>query len=145
MTGGGRAADGQGATASALRRGGLPMPGSRLVASELGDDAVRKLAAGERFPAVLKPLHGTDSRTTVRVDDAEGMLSALRSLFHGVRPDMVLEEYLPDADPCLGEGFANYLSVESVVSAGSVDHFAVTGASHWHRLSGRRDSSFLPT
>ena len=111
----------------ALRRGGLPMPGSALVASELGDDAVRKLAAGERFPAVLKPLHGTDSRTTVRVDDAEGMLSALRSLFHGVRPDMVLEEYLPDADPCLGEGFANYLSVESVVSAGSVDHFAVTG------------------
>ena len=42
-------------------------------------------------------------------------------------PDMVLEEYIADTAPCLGEGFANYLSVESVVSAGVVEHFAVTG------------------
>jgi biotin carboxylase len=80
-----------------------------------------------RYPAVLKPVHGTDSRTTLRVDDADELLAAFRALFGDSRPDMVIEEYLADGDPCLGEGFANYLSVESLVVAGRVEHFAVTG------------------
>ncbi len=111
----------------ALRRGGLPVPGSTILEGGLADDEVRSRAGDVRFPAILKPLHGTDSRTTVRVDDAEEVLSALRSLFSAARPDMVVEEYLADTAPCLGEGFANYLSVESVVSAGCIEHFAVTG------------------
>ena len=111
----------------ALRQAGLPMPGSTLVQSWLGDDAAEELVRRVRFPAVLKPRHGTDSRTTVRVDDADQVLSTLRSLFNGNRPDVVIEEYIDDSAPCLGEGFANYLSVESVVSAGFIEHFAVTG------------------
>ncbi len=111
----------------ALRRGGLPMPDSTILQSQLADDAVANLARRVRFPAVLKPRRGTDSRTTVRVRDADEVLCALRSLFDGDAPDMVLEEYIADTVPCLGEGFANYLSVESAVSAGVVEHFAVTG------------------
>ena len=54
----------------------------------------------------------------MRVRDADEVVCALRSLFNGDHPDMVLEEYIADTAPCLGEGFANYLSVETVVSAG---------------------------
>jgi biotin carboxylase len=111
----------------ALRRAGLPTPDTAAVGSALGVDALKKLAADVRYPAVLKPVHGTDSRTTVRVDDAEDLLLAFRRLFKGSRPDMMIEEYLADRGPCLGQDFANYLSVESVVSAGRAEHFAVTG------------------
>jgi biotin carboxylase len=110
-----------------LRRGGLPVPGSTVLQSGLVDDEARAVAGGVRFPAVLKPLHGTDSRTTARVDDVDEVVSVLRTLFSAARPDMVIEEYLADTAPCLGEEFANYLSVESVVSTGRLEHFAVTG------------------
>jgi biotin carboxylase len=111
----------------ALRRGGLPVPGSTVLQSGLVDDEVMAVAGGIRFPAVLKPLHGTDSRATARVDVADEVVSVLRTLFSAGRPDMVIEEYLADTVPCLGEDFANYLSVKSVVSAGRVEHFAATG------------------
>jgi len=111
----------------ALRRGGLPVPGSMLLQSGLLDGDVRAVADGIRFPAVLKPRHGTDSRTTARVDDADDVRGVLGTLFSADRPDMVIEEYLADTAPCFGEGFANYLSVESVVSPGRLEHFAVTG------------------
>lgn len=90
----------------------------------------RRREGGRRtvsFPAALKPIYGTDTRTTMRVEAADELLDALRSLFGANRPDMLIEEYLPDTAPCLGEGFANYLSVESVVSDGNIEHFAVTG------------------
>ena len=78
-------------------------------------------------PRCSSRVDGTDSRTTVRVRDVDEVLRALGSLFDGDPPDMVLEEYIADTVPCLGEGFANYVSVESIVSAGVVEHFAVTG------------------
>ena len=40
---------------------------------------------------------------------------------------MVLEEYLRDGSRGAGEGFAGYVSVESIVSAGRVSHLAITG------------------
>jgi biotin carboxylase len=110
----------------ALRRAGLPAPETAVIRNRLDDVAVKELAVKAQFPAVLKPIHGTDSRMTVRVDDAEELMVAIRSFGDG-RPDMVLEAYLADRPPCLGEGFANYLSVESVVSGGDIQHFAVTG------------------
>ena len=111
----------------ALSDAGLPMPGSTVVQTSLTDEAVAALTRRVHFPAVLKPRYGTDSRTTVRVRGSDEVVCALRSLFTGDRPEMVLEEYIADTAPCLGEGFANYLSVETVVSAGVIEHFAVTG------------------
>jgi biotin carboxylase len=111
----------------ALRRAGLTVPKTTFIGSDVGTGDLTSMAAEIRYPAVLKPVRGTDSRTTVRVDDAEQCLAALTSMFGTTRPDMVIEEYLADTDPCLGRDFANYLSVESAVSAGSIDHFAVTG------------------
>jgi biotin carboxylase len=111
----------------ALRRAGLRVPATTAIGSELDEGDLKEIAKGVQFPAVLKPVYGTDSRTTVRVDDPDELLGAFRSLFSGHRPDMVLEEYLADSAPCLGQDFANYLSVESAVHNGGVEHFAVTG------------------
>jgi biotin carboxylase len=111
----------------ALRRGGLPVPGSTVLAAGLDGDALHRVVADMRFPAVLKPVRGNDSRTTVLVEDATDVANSLASLFRGHHPDMALEEYLADTAPCLGESFANYLSVESVVRAGVIEHFAITG------------------
>jgi biotin carboxylase len=110
-----------------LRRAGLSTPRTTEVGADVGRDDLRRTAADVQYPAVLKPVLGTDNRTTVRVDDAEQLFSALTSMFGQARPDMVVEDYLADTDPCLGEGFANYLSVESAVCSGRIDHFAVTG------------------
>jgi biotin carboxylase len=111
----------------ALEDAGLPMPGRTAIGSHLDDDALKQIAQMVRYPAVLKPVRGTDSRTTVRVNDLEELLHALHTVFDSARPDVVIEEYLADTAPCLGEDFANYLSVESVVSKGSIEHFAITG------------------
>jgi biotin carboxylase len=110
-----------------LRSAGLPVPKATAVASGLDDDALEVLAKGLRFPVVLKPVHGSGGRTCTRIDDPGDLLSSFRSLFRGSRPDMIIEEYLADGGPRLGEGFANYLSVESVVADGRIEHFAITG------------------
>ena len=61
----------------ALRRAGLPVPATTALGSELDDGDLKEIAKGVRFPAVLKPVYGTDSRTTVRVDDPDELLGAL--------------------------------------------------------------------
>jgi hypothetical protein len=40
---------------------------------------------------------------------------------------MILEEYLRDVSPSASSAFAHYVSVESVVSKGTMSHIAVTG------------------
>ena len=42
-------------------------------------------------------------------------------------PELVLEEYLQDRPEAAGHHFADYVSVESVVSDGRVSHLAITG------------------
>jgi biotin carboxylase len=112
---------------AAFRRAGLPVPGTTLVGTELNEAAIKELAKTAHYPAVLKPVHGMDSQTTICVDDADALIGALRTMFGGTRPDMVLEEYLADRAPCAGEDFANYLSVESMVSRRGIEHIAITG------------------
>ncbi len=112
---------------AAFRRAGLPVPRTISVGRDLDEAAVKETVKGIRYPAVLKPVRGMDSQTTVRVEDADELVGALRSMFRDTRPDMVLEEYLADCPPCLGEDFANYLSVETLVSRRGVEHFATTG------------------
>ncbi|MEO3803171.1 hypothetical protein [Nonomuraea sp. B1E8] len=85
-------------------------------------------AAGELvgFPAVLKPRHGAASVDTCRVESAgEGMAVARRFAVGPDRP-FVLEELLLDgpARPPLGD----YVSVESVVQAGEISTFGITGS-----------------
>jgi biotin carboxylase len=106
----------------ALRDAGVPSPGFWDV-PEPGDVAGwERLAAEAVFPAVVKPRHNSEgSRDTMRV----ACLGEVRALAGG--PSLLLEEYLGDRDEGIVAPFADYVSVESVVSAGRVQHVAVTG------------------
>ena len=115
----------------ALQQAGLPVPGFWRVPAE-GDEAQwSALAQVASFPAVLKPSHGEGSRDTVRVDSLQE-LRALVAQTHDAAsgatpPELVLEQYLQDRPGSAGHHFADYVSVESVVSAGQISHLAITG------------------
>ncbi|MDA8315416.1 MAG: hypothetical protein M0010_09630 [Actinomycetota bacterium] len=113
---------------AALRSGGVESPGCWIVPSAENPRAVAALASRLDYPVVLKPRNGADSRLTFRVDDESQLLGILAT------PEvatcglaMVIEEYLQDGPALLDGRVANYLSVESVVSAGVIRHLATTG------------------
>jgi biotin carboxylase len=115
---------------TALREGGLPVPGYWQVPEGEEEQAWDALAREASFPAVLKPRRGEGSRDTLRVDSLQELRAAAAA-----GPDaagsapaaLVLEEYLRDRPEAAGGDFADYVSVESVVSAGRISHLAITG------------------
>jgi biotin carboxylase len=111
----------------ALQDGGLPVPGFVVVPPRPTPDDVEKLAADVSFPVVLKPRRGAGSRDTILVDDAEQLRVALCEASTGADEPMIVEEFLVGESTSTGPDFADYLSVESVVSAGTISHVAVTG------------------
>ncbi|HEY3960424.1 MAG TPA: ATP-grasp domain-containing protein [Solirubrobacteraceae bacterium] len=114
----------------ALQRGGVPVPGFWQVPEENDDDSWSALAQAASFPAVLKPRSGEGSRDTVRVDsfmELRSKVAETPSASGSVRAELVLEEYLRDRPQAVGHHFADYVSVESVVSAGQISHVAITG------------------
>jgi biotin carboxylase len=83
------------------------------------------LASAARFPGVLKPrIDNEASRDTVPVGSLEE-LRAIASRADGT--ELVFEEYLGDRSGGVRDCFADYVSVESVVSHGEISHVAVTG------------------
>jgi biotin carboxylase len=75
---------------------------------------------------VLKPRSESGSHHTFLAEDRAAASEALSGL-GPARGDMVAEEYLV-GDPALADGpFADYLSVETVVSGGLQSHVALTG------------------
>jgi biotin carboxylase len=115
----------------ALQQAGLPVPGFwRIPDDDSDEDAWSALADAARFPAVLKPRSGEGSRDTVRVesfDALRAMVAETPDVSESLRPKLVLEEYLADRPGALEQRFADYVSVESVVSHGHVSHLAITG------------------
>jgi glutathione synthase/RimK-type ligase-like ATP-grasp enzyme len=113
-----------------MRDAGLPGPDFHRVPA-LGDDAAwARLAAVARFPAVLKPRRSEASHNTLAVDSARHARAALSEMFADTGEQMtamILEEFLAAAPGAGGEGFASYLSIESVASAGSLSHVAISG------------------
>jgi biotin carboxylase len=111
----------------ALREGGVPVPGFWAVPATREGPAWDEFLGQPRFPAVLKPRHNSEgSRDTIRIESAGDLRAALQSADGG----LVLEEYLADRvdDPAVIDGrFADYVSVETIVSDGIISHLAVTG------------------
>ncbi|MFF5703655.1 acetyl-CoA carboxylase biotin carboxylase subunit family protein [Streptomyces sp. NPDC012794] len=79
------------------------------------------------LPAVLKPRSGAGSVDTCRVDGAEQALAVAADFLAGGDADFVVEELLAGDPDAAGPGFGDYVSVESVSSAGTVRHVCVTG------------------
>lgn len=136
----------------ALRQAGVPVPGFWPIPDR--DREAHAWAAFEQaasFPAILKPRLGEGSRDVVRVDSLDELRAQLAAVAaagesptsDGPSPDdgsgalagaptsagdeLVLEEYLQDRPEAAGRPFADYVSVESIVSDGRVSHLAITG------------------
>ena len=113
---------------SALRDGGVPVPGFWQIPDAEDEDGWALLAREARFPAVLKPRRGEGGREVVPVRSLDQLRSLLAEPAPGSQPArLMLEEYLRDRPHDGPPEFADFVSVESIVSAGRVSHVAITG------------------
>ncbi|NUT19785.1 MAG: ATP-grasp domain-containing protein [Hamadaea sp.] len=115
-------------------------PSQRRVLAEAGVDVLRyhviravtdvqEAVAHVGLPAVLKPESGAGSRDTVYVGDRAAVHAQVAQLLpRCAQPEaLVLEEYLEGDPTVAGPAWGDYVSVESVVNHGAVDHFALLG------------------
>lgn len=112
----------------ALAAAGLAVPAFFPVPPLEDEDAWERLCAEVPFPAVLKPRQGAGSRLTSPAGSPEELVRLVRAAaIEAPGLALVVESYLADDPADAGGPFAGYVSVESLVQAGSVRHLAVTG------------------
>jgi len=114
----------------ALGEGGLPVPRCVEVPRNATQCQVEAAVAHVEFPVVLKPRRGTGSTDTLLAHGAMELWSLIANLGPpSSEPNlaMLVEEYMTGAVPPPSSRFADYVSVESVVSGGQVSHVAVNG------------------
>ena len=116
----------------ALRAAGLPVPRFVVVPPSPTPADIDAIASHVDFPVVLKPRRGAGSRDTVRVGDVAQLRAALDQPSTptpaGAQDEpMIVEEFLVGTPTETGPDFADYISVESLVSGGTISHMAVTG------------------
>jgi biotin carboxylase len=115
---------------AALSAGGLAVPMFRIIPEHADAATVAQIGAEFTYPAVLKPRCGQASRNTLPISsssDLEAAMAELRQAPEGQAEDYVLEGFVPDASTELGGvGFAGFVSVESVVEHGHVEHAAIS-------------------
>jgi biotin carboxylase len=109
-----------------LKEAGIPTPPCFVINPNHAEKELAAIASKVGWPAVLKPRSAQGSRYTFLVNDESRLHELLRSLGRD-RPDMVLEGYLPGDPLRIGEPYADYVSVESIVARGVISHLAITG------------------
>jgi biotin carboxylase len=130
---------------SALRAGGVPVPGFWQVPDDGDEDGWRVLSRDARFPAVLKPRQGDSGRDVLAVGSLGDVRSIVADRAHDSRrPQWMLEEYLRDRPPAAAGPFADVVSVESIVAGGRVSHLAITGRFPFAEPF-RETGSFMPS
>lgn len=125
----------------ALRAAGLPTPGFRAVPAGTDAGAQEAICREVHYPAVVKPQSGAGSRGTDRVGNAAELA---RELEQAREVDLLVEEMLQDSWPRAERPYADFVSVESIVTRGELSHVAVTGRS---RLAEpyRETGDFIPS
>ncbi len=109
-----------------LRDAGISVPAYSVLTAEQTMAELSAIGAQVGWPAVLKPRSAQGSRYTFLVND-DAQLAKYLGALGPKRPDMILETYLTDDVLRIGEPFADYVSVESVVARGAISHLALTG------------------
>lgn len=110
----------------AFRAAGLDGPRYWAVPGGPSESALSGVASDIAWPAVLKPRSETGSHNTFLAQNEKDVRELLDYLGED-RAEMILEEYLSD-DPGWNQSpYADYVSVESVVSHGRISHVAITG------------------
>jgi biotin carboxylase len=113
----------------ALRDAGLPTPKCWEIPAERDAQSVRALAEQVEFPAILKPRTGHGSEYILPVVDPDDLVRKVAALpaHAGGDPGMFVEQFLADMPPSPEARYADYVSVESLLSSGEISHVAVTG------------------
>jgi biotin carboxylase len=110
----------------ALLAGGVPCPRFWELRADFTDQELRALADEVVYPSVLKPQLGTGSQGTRLLRDAPSLIEAWR--IESSRGDaMIIEEYIVGTLGDPDDLIVPYVSVESVVSRGTISHLALTG------------------
>ncbi len=129
----------------ALAAAGLTVPAFQVLPRHATLADVESITAAMVYPAVLKPRWGQASRNTLPISSLSELLDTLRETRALEAEDYVLEGYVPDASEDLaGRGFANFVSVESVVEAGHVEHATVSARTPF-RWPFRETGYFTPS
>jgi biotin carboxylase len=129
----------------ALGAGGLTVPMFRILPRGATAKEVDDIGAAFSYPAVLKPRWGQSSRDTLPIDSFSQLQETLRELKSFEDEDYVLEGFILDASSELaGEGFANFVSVESVVEGGRVEHATISARTPF-RWPFRETGYFTPS
>lgn len=110
----------------ALRTHGLATPGFWDVQALKEDGGLLDtVAVDAAYPLILKPRVGRSSRDMVRIPDAASLRALVAAPLH---EPMVVEEFIPDPTRSqTGADNAFYVSVEVLVSHGTVSALGVTG------------------
>jgi biotin carboxylase len=129
----------------ALAAAGLAVPMFRIIPRNASVADVAAIGGTFDYPAVLKPRWGQASRDTLPISSLPQLRETLEG-FHGLEiEDYVLEGFVPDASTELGgSGFANFVSVESVVEGGRVEHAGVSARTPF-RWPFRETGYFTPS
>ena len=114
----------------ALAAAGLSVPQFRVIPAAADATTVTEIGSGFTYPAVLKPRNGQASRDTLPISspqELDATLTELRGQPGAESEDFVLEGFVRDASTDLcGAGFANFVSVESIVENGHVEHATIS-------------------
>jgi hypothetical protein len=108
----------------AFQEAGIPGPGMWALPASLTEAETADVVSRINFPGVVKPGHGSGSVNMQLLQSADELMALLRA--NGGETDYVVEEYVPNDLPW-DHWYANYFSVESVISLGNVSHVAITG------------------
>jgi hypothetical protein len=128
----------------ALAAAALVVPAYRILPRGADAGKVRDLASDFPYPAVLKPRWGQMSRDTLPVASFAHLDEILGD--RGLESeDYVLEGYIPDTERELaGTGFANFVSVETVVETGQIHHATISARTPF-RWPFRETGYFTPS
>jgi biotin carboxylase len=114
----------------ALALAGLVVPMYRIIDQNADAETIAEIASAFTYPAVLKPRFGQASRDTLPISSGpqlRAILEEQRGQPDWQAEDYVLEGFVPDASTDLGgAGFAGFVSVESVVEKGQVEHAGIS-------------------
>jgi biotin carboxylase len=129
----------------ALAAAGLAVPMFRILPRQTTMAEVEAIGGDFSYPAVLKPRWGQSSRDTLPIASLAQLLSTLTETRGLDAEDYVLEGFVPDAHHELaGRGFANFVSVESVVESGRVEHATISARTPF-RWPFRETGYFTPS
>jgi biotin carboxylase len=109
----------------ALVAGGVPCPQFWELRTDFTDQQLSDLADEVVYPSVLKPQSGTGSQGTRLLTNAPSLTKAWR--IERSRGDAMIEEYLVGTPDDPDNVIVPYVSVECVVSQGTISHLALTG------------------